>query len=188
MSVSGRFTGRIRRSECTGQVHTTAAKQVRVGDYIRLETGQEGYVEDISWRTTRIRTLPSVVVLIPNAKLSQSIITNYYMPDKELVVLMDVSVHYRSDLSHVEAVTIEVARDVMQSVPGGVPAFEPSVRFLALGDSGVNAKVALRVREFADQFLIKHEFLKRLVARYAKEGIVIPYPIRAINRAQERNV
>jgi small-conductance mechanosensitive channel len=87
----------------------------------------------------------------------------------------------------VEAVTTEVAREVMKAVPGGVPSFEPSVRFVGLGDSGVNAKVALRVREFADQFLIKHEFLKRLKVRYALEGIVIPYPVRAINRSQQRN-
>ena len=37
-----------------------------------------------------------------------------------------------------------------------------------------------------DQHLIKHEFIKRLSERYAKEGIVIPYPIRAINYSQEK--
>lgn len=41
-------------------------------------------------------------------------------------------------------------------------------------------------KEFVDQYLIKHEFIKRLHERYAKEGIVIPYPIRAINYEQEK--
>jgi small-conductance mechanosensitive channel len=165
--------------------HITAAKQVRVGDYIRLETGQEGYVQDISWRTTKIRTLPDIVVLIPNTKLSQSIITNFHMPTKEITVAVDVSVHYKSDLAHVEAVTTAVAREVMATVPGGVPSFEPSVRFVSLGDFAVNAKVSLRVAEFADQFLVKHEFLKRLLVCYAREGIVIPYPVQAVNHTQE---
>jgi small-conductance mechanosensitive channel len=44
----------------------------------------------------------------------------------------------------------------------------------------------LRAREFVDQYLIKHEFVKRLHQQYAKEGIVIPYPIRAINYEQEK--
>ena len=108
------------------------------------------------------------------------------MPDKEIVVPVEVSVHFRSDLPRVEAITHEVAVGVMKEVPGGVPAFEPVVRFHTLGDSGIGLTVALRAREVADQLTVKHEFIKRLVARYDKEGIVIPYPVRALNRTQER--
>lgn len=173
-------------SNLFGGFHLTAAKQIKVGDYVRLDTGQEGYVADISWRTTKIRTLPNSVVLVPNAKLSQAIITNYYMPDREIAVPVDVSVHFRSDLQRVEAATREVAMEVMKTAPGGVPAFDPVVRFSTLGDSGIGLTVILRAREFADQFTVKHDFIKRLVARYAKEGIVIPYPVRAMNTSQER--
>ncbi len=165
--------------------HTTIARQVRVGDYVKLETGEEGYVTDINWRTTKIRMLPNNVVLVPNAKLTQAVIINYYLPDREMSVLVEVGVHYNSDLDKVERVTCEVAKEIMKEVPGGVPGFEPFIRFHTFADSSINFSVILRAKEFTDQYLIKHEFIKRLHKRYAKENINIPYPIRAINYRQE---
>ncbi len=74
----------------------------------------------------------------------------------------------------------------MKQVPGGVENFEPFIRFHTFGDSSINFSVILRAKEFKDQYLIKHEFIKRLHKRYAQEGITIPYPIRAINFTQEK--
>ena len=166
--------------------HIIAARQIKVGDYVKLDTGEEGYVVDITWRTTKIRMLPNNVVLIPNEKLTKAIVINYYMPDKEMAVLVNVGVHYNSDLEKVEKVTCEVAKEVMKDVPGGVPDFQPFVRYNTFGDSSIGFTVVLRAKEFVDQYLIKHEFIKRLHQRYAKEGIIIPYPIRAINYEQEK--
>lgn len=166
--------------------HIIIAKQIRVGDYIKLESGEEGYVTDINWRTTKIKMLPNNVVLVPNDKLTKAIITNYYLPDKEMAVLVNLGVHYNSDLKKVERVTCEVAKQVMKEVSGGVPEFEPFIRYHTFGDFSINFTVILRAKEFVDQYLIKHEFTKRLHERYSKEGIVIPYPIRAINYEQEK--
>lgn len=166
--------------------HIIVARQIKVGDYVKLESGEEGYVTDINWRTTKIKTLPNNVVLVPNAKLTQAIITNYYLPDKEMAVLVNLGVHYNSDLKKVEKVTCEVAKEVMQNVPGGIPEFEPFIRYNNFGDFSINLTVILRAKEFVDQYLIKHEFIKRLHECYSKEGIVIPYPIRAINYEQEK--
>jgi small-conductance mechanosensitive channel len=163
-----------------------ASRQIKIGDYVKLDTGEEGYVIDITWRATKIKMLPNNVVLIPNEKLTKAIVTNYYLPDKELAVLIDVGVHYNSDLQKVEKVTCEVAKEVMETVLGGVPAFQPFIRFHTLGDFSINFTAILRAKEFADQYLIKHEFIKRLHQRYTKEGIIIPYPIRAINYEQEK--
>lgn len=166
--------------------HIIVSKQVRIGDYVKLDSGEEGYVVDINWRTTKIKMLPNNVVLVPNEKLTKAIITNYYLPDKELAVLVNLGVHYDSDLSKVEKVTCEVAREVMNEVAGGVPHFEPFIRYHTFGDFSINFTLILRAKEFVDQYLIKHEFIKRLHERYAKEGIVIPYPIRAIDYEQEK--
>jgi small-conductance mechanosensitive channel len=46
--------------------HIVVAKQIRIGDYIKLDSGEEGYVTDINWRTTKIKMLPNNVVLVPN--------------------------------------------------------------------------------------------------------------------------
>lgn len=58
--------------------HILADTPVRVGDTARLENGMEGTVEDIGWRSTRIRQSNGDLVIVPNAKLAQSILTNRY--------------------------------------------------------------------------------------------------------------
>lgn len=156
--------------------YLTVARQIRLGDYVKLDSGQEGYVEDIGWRATMIRMLPNNMVIVPNNKLSQAIIINYHLPARDMAFGVDVGVSYDSDLEKVERVTLEVAKDVMKTVQGGVPDAEPGVKFHTFADSSINFSVGLKCKEFTDQYLLKHEFIKRLTARYRKEGIEIPYP------------
>jgi small-conductance mechanosensitive channel len=158
----------------------TLAGQIRVGDYVKLESGQEGYVVDFSWRSTRLRMLANNLIIVPNAKLAQAIVVNDHLPSPDLAVLVGVGVDYASDLGRVERVVTEVGRDVMAQVPGGVPEFEPFIRYHTFGESSVDFTVILRAREFADQYLVTHEFVKRVHARFNQEGIVIPFPIRTI--------
>lgn len=155
-------------------ITTSAAGQVRVGDYVKLDSSIEGYVEDFGWRLTRIRMLGGNLVLVPNAKLAQAVVTNYHLPANELDVQVDVGVAYASDLGKVERVTTEVAESVMREVPGGVPGFQPLVRFHTFAATSINFSVVMRVTEFVDQFVVKHEFVKRLHERFGQEGIVIP--------------
>ncbi|MDP8261290.1 MAG: mechanosensitive ion channel family protein [Candidatus Kappaea frigidicola] len=161
-------------------IYVTIAKNIRIGDFIKLETGEEGYVVDIGWRATKVRMLPNNIVIIPNSKLGQSVLTNYYMPETEMAVLVQVGVHYQSDLKHVEKVTIEVGEETLKEVQGGVAGFKPFIRYHTFDDFSINFTVILRCKEFVDNYLIKHEFIKRLHARYNKEGIVIPFPIRDV--------
>jgi small-conductance mechanosensitive channel len=135
----------------------------------------EGYVADFNWRATSIRTLGDSIVIVPNAKLAQATVTNFHEPARELAVPIEVGVHYLSDLARVEDVTVGVARDVMATVPGGVPGFHPFVRFHTFGANSVSCSVTLRAQEFTDQFLIKHEFIKRLHAAYEREGLAMPF-------------
>jgi small-conductance mechanosensitive channel len=161
-------------------VFITLGGQIRLGDYIRLDSGQEGYVADFSWRSTRLRMLPNNLVVVPNAKLAQAIVVNHHLPSPDLAVLVEVGVDYSSDLIHVERVVTEVGRAVMAEVTGGVAGFEPFIRYHTFADSSVNFTVILRATEFVDQYLVKHEFIKRLHARFTQEGIVIPFPIRTL--------
>jgi small-conductance mechanosensitive channel len=158
----------------------TLAGQIRVGDYVELDSGQEGYIVDFSWRSTRLRMLANNLIVVPNARLAQAIVVNHHLPSQDLAVLVPVGVDYGSDLRHVERVVVEVGREVMTEVPGGVPEFKPFIRYHRFGDSSVDFNVILRAKEFVDQHLIKHEFVKRLHARFDQEGIVIPFPIRTV--------
>jgi len=95
-------------------------------------------------------------------------------------VYTEVGVSYDSDLEKVEKITIETARDVLREVQGGISGFEPLIRYHAFGDSSINFTVILRISEFINQYLVKHEFIKKLHERYKKEGVNIPFPIRTV--------
>lgn len=161
-------------------VQILAAQQVQPGDYIRLSSGEEGYVTDISWRTTSIKHIGNNLIIIPNAQLTSTILTNYHAPEKMLAVLVDVGVGYDSDLEQVEKVTIEVAEEVMRSVPGGMATETPVIRYRGFGESSIDFTVILWAQEFGDQYLLRHEFIKQLHRRYRAENIEIPFPIRTV--------
>lgn len=158
----------------------TLSGQIRVGDYVRLDSGQEGYVVDFSWRSTRLRMLANNLVIVPNAKLAQAIVVNHQLPAPDLAVLVEVGGDYGSDLEQVERVVVDVARGVMANVHGGVETFQPFIRFHTFGASSIDFTTILRAREFVDQNLIKHEFIKQLHARFTRDRIVIPFPIRTL--------
>jgi small-conductance mechanosensitive channel len=164
-------------------IHILVSRQVRPGDFIRLSSGEEGYVQDITWRYTAIRQLPNNLIIVPNANLASARTSNFNLPDPEQAVLVEVGVSYDSDLSMVERVTIDVGRQIMQEVEGGVPGFTPFIRYHGFGDSSIQFTVILRGRDYVSQYLVKHEFIKRLHQRYRAEGIEIPFPIRTVRLA-----
>lgn len=160
--------------------HIIATQRVKPKDYIKLDSGEEGYVVDITWRDTLLRQLPNNYIIIPNSRLSTAIVTNYYQPKKALNLLIEVGIDYSSNLEQVEQVTLEVAREILKEVPGGEETFEPFMRYHTFGDSSINFTVYLRCKEFYEKFLVRHEFIKRLKKRYDQEGINIPFPIRTV--------
>ncbi|MBC2878677.1 MULTISPECIES: mechanosensitive ion channel family protein [Streptomyces] len=162
-------------------VHILVSKTVQPGDYIRLSSGEEGYVVDINWRNTVVEQLSNNLVIIPNAQLAGTNMTNFSRPEQPLTVTVQVGVGYDSDLEHVEKVTNEVVASVMRDVDGAVPDHEPAVRFHTFGDSRIGFTVILGVGEYSDKYRIKHEFIKRLHQRYRAEGIRIPAPARTVS-------
>ncbi|MDN3355235.1 mechanosensitive ion channel family protein [Actinomadura sp. DC4] len=164
-------------------VHILVSRKVQQGDYVRIDSGQEGYIVDINWRNTTIRQLAGNLVIVPNAKFADAILTNYHRPEQDLSIQIKVGVGYGSDLEWVEKVTLDVAHEVLTDVDGGLADQEPSVRFQAFGESSIDFGVNLRTREFTDQYVVVHEFIKRLHRRYQLEGIEIPYPTRVLRQA-----
>lgn len=154
--------------------HLIMSGQIRPGDFVKLSSGEEGFVTDVAWRNTTMRALSDVTIIIPNAKLATSILTNTHLPGSEMNVTIDIGVRYGSDLTAVEKIASEVARDVVGRVPGAVATFEPLVRFHTFADSGVKFVVIIRVAEFAQQFALKHELIKMLDVRFREAGIEMP--------------
>ncbi len=155
-------------------------RPIREGDFIQLESGQQGTVMEIGWRNTRIRLLPNNVVVIPNAKLSQSVFTNYTLPVADMSLYVSCGVAYDSDLQEVERITLEVASVLQTEIPGADPDWAPSVTWKEFGGSSINFTVGLRVKEFNAQYKLQSEFIKALHRRYNQEGITIPFPTQSV--------
>jgi small-conductance mechanosensitive channel len=163
-------------------LHLLIEKPIRVGDFVKLETGQEGYVMDIGWRTTRVRMLPNNMVILPNSKLTQSIVTNYYLPEPRMALLIPISVSYAADPDHVERVLVEEAQRAIEQVQGLLAEPAPFVRFIpGFGESSLDFTLICQVREFTDQYLVQHELRKRIFKRFKLEGIEIPFPHRTVH-------
>lgn len=158
-----------------------ASGKINIGDFVQLENGQKGFIRDITWRNTAIETNQNNFVIVPNSKMADSIIENFFLVNKEITFHILVGVGYESDLDKVENVSIEVAKEILEKYKGGVKDFQPFVRFYNFGDSSIDLKIFLHVKEYADQFLITSEFIKALQKRYREEGINIPFPIRTVN-------
>lgn len=160
--------------------YVSLAGQVRPGDYVRLDSGDEGYVSDIGWRSTTLRSLPNNLIVVPNAKLAQAIVTNYNLPEKPMGVSLQVSVSLDSDPDHVERVLLEEVGGGFGQIPGLRSESEPSVRFGGFGKSSLDFSLNCQVNEFVDQYVVQHELRKRILRRFRKEGIDIAIPAQTV--------
>jgi small-conductance mechanosensitive channel len=159
-----------------------ADQPIREGDYIKLEGGPEGYVEGVGWRSTRIRTLPNNIVIIPNSKVSESIITNYFLPERRMALLLNIGVGYGSDSRRVERILLEEATQASSELEGLLADPPPIVRFIpGFGESALHFTLICQVREFVDQYSVQHELRHRIFQRFKKEGIEIPFPQRTVH-------
>jgi small-conductance mechanosensitive channel len=150
------------------------------GDYIELESGPRGYVVEVGWRSTRLRTSFNNLVVIPNSRLSDSIVTNYFGPTMEIGVLVESGVSYSSDLTQVERVSMEVATEVIRELPEAVAGSEPWFGYERFGDSNIEFWVWVEATSRVGSFVLKTALIKRLHQRFAQEGIEINYPVRKL--------
>jgi len=162
-------------------IQIIASRKIRPGDFIRLESGEEGYVSDITWRNTTIRTIPSLTVIIPNAKLASAIVTNTSLPTDEITARIELGVHYNSDLEHVERVATETAEAVLANFPDKADDPNVRIRYRTFADSSINFVILFQVREFAHQAPLQHLLIKALHKRFGEENITIPFPIRTLD-------
>jgi small-conductance mechanosensitive channel len=168
-------------SNLFGGFYVAVARQVRPGDYIKLNTGEEGYVTDIGWRSTTLRALAHNLVIVPNAKLAQAIVTNFSLPEKRCGTSITVTVGYECDPEAMEAMLLEVVQQAAAEVPGMLADPAPGVGFdPGFVDSGYSFTVGFQVAEFADQPRVRNEVRKRVARRLRAENIGIPYPMRTV--------
>ena len=154
---------------------------VSEGDYVEMENGVTGYVVDVNWRSTRLRTWGNNLVVIPNSRFAETIITNYSKPDEHVNVYLTCGVAYESDLRQVEAVSMEVMRQVERDHPGVVKDYGVYFGYDTFGESNVDFWLFMQSSSRLDSFEVRTELIKQLHARLAEEGITINYPVRTLH-------
>jgi small-conductance mechanosensitive channel len=162
-------------------VYLRIDRPVRLDDYIKLESGEEGFVVQHGWRSTRIRNLQNNVVVVPNAKLASTIVTNYSLPESQMALLIPINVSYNSDPDQVEQILVQEATRAAKEIPGLLADPAPLVRFIpGFGDFSLNFTLICRVQSFTDQYLAQHELRKRILRRFREEEIEMPFPQRDV--------
>lgn len=154
---------------------------VSEGDYVEMENGVTGYVVDVNWRSTRLRTWGNNLVVIPNSRFAETIITNYSMPDEHVNVYLTCGVAYESDLRQVEAVSMDVMRQVERDHPGVVKDYGVYFGYDTFGESNVDFWLFMQASSRLDSFEVRTELIKQLHARLTDEGITINYPVRTLH-------
>ena len=162
-------------------LHLLADRPIRVGDYVKLAEGIEGFVVDVGWRSTRVRQLANSIAIVPNSAVAKATIINYHLPEPRIAISIRVCVDYASDPNRVEAMLLEEAQRAVGQVAGllGEPA--PSVRLVpGFTDSGLEFSLNCHVATFVDQYLVQHELRKRVLQRFRAEGVSMSIPARVI--------
>ena len=150
------------------------------GHYVRLE-GQnvEGFVEQVGWRTTRIRVLAGSLVVIPNSKVAQAIVTDFTLPAPTMSVVMTFRLPFDVDPNRAMAILVEEAKEAAKVTPGLLEDPAPFANATpGIGEYGIGYSLIIKVREFVDQWNAQTAVTTRVWHRLQKEGIRLVYPTR----------
>ena len=161
---------------------------VGLGDYIKLESGEEGFVVERGWRSTRIKALSNNTIVVPNAKLASAIVTNFSLPDPHMSLLIPISVNLNSDPQQVENLLVDEVSRALASVTGLLPDAAPFVRFIpGFGQFSLDFTLICSVKSYVDQYPVQHELRKRIYKRFRDEGIEFPVPQREVHVSANRS-
>ncbi len=148
----------------------------RIGDRIQLAGGQIGDVADIGLRSTRIKTLDNMLLVIPNSDLCNTMVVNQAFPDFRIRGRINVGVGYGSDVEQVKQLLVEAAREV-EEVLDDPP---PDSYFASFGESSLSMTLFFWVAEYAELFSVTDQVNSLIIKRFRERGVEIPFPIRTV--------
>ena len=157
-----------------------AEGEFKPGHYVEVQGGPSGYVIDVGWRSTKIRSRFNNTVLIPNSVMVESIVTNYHSPNPALNVIVNCGISYDSDLDVVERLVMEEAKAIRANSEYAVTTTEPFFAFQTFGDSNIDFFVMVQATDRLGGFVLESQLIKAIHSRFKREGIEINYPVRKL--------
>lgn len=135
---------------------------IRVGDYIALQAGPAGRVEEIGWRATRLREMETdILVIVPNATLAAATVTNY--GTGTAIASVTLTLPRTADLAAVEREALDALRALAGSDPRILADVAPMVRFQGVTGDAITCMVTVHTASQADVPAVMHEVVKVLV-------------------------
>lgn len=162
----------------------TADKPFKVGDRVKIDN-YYGNVISVGTRSTRIQTLDYQVVTLPNNKITTNVIVNYSEPDEKLRVTIPVTVAYGTDPKRVKQILLEIARESTANTPYLLEDPAPSVFFTEFAESSLNFILRVWMKKYNTPDEVKDDINCRIVERFAREGIEIPFPQMDVHMRKE---
>jgi small-conductance mechanosensitive channel len=145
----------------------------KIGDRV-LINDVLGDVIHIGPRSTRLMTLDSDIVTIPNTKIATSIVHNYSMPNPQVRIQIPVSVSYAADIAQVKRVLLEITDQAVAHRADVIsPDPEPTVYLLKMDKSTMTFMVTVHASGFLYNSIIQDYMNIQIVERFRKEGIII---------------
>jgi small conductance mechanosensitive channel len=148
-------------------------RPIKLGDFVTV-SGVSGTVRDVSLNTTELATLDNVQVIVPNAQVWGSVITNYSVYDTRRAEWI-FGVSYGANLATAE----QVIRDTILSDPRALPEPEPFCQVNNLGDSSVDFLVRVWCAS-SDKFSFEADMKRQVKEALDKAGIDIPFPTQTL--------
>jgi MscS family membrane protein len=155
----------------------------RVGDRIKLPSGEMGDVQEIGIRSTRILDFDNNLIVSPNADLIKGKIVNYSYPSEQIRIAVDVSVAYGTDVERTKSIITALAvqhPDVLKN-----PA--PAVYLIAFGESSLNLQLNGRTNDYRRKFPIETTLREQIYKALADEGIQMALPVRIVQLSNAPN-
>jgi MscS family membrane protein len=161
-----------------GGIALIADKSFKIGDFIKLESGEVGEIIDIGLRSTRIKSFDEGnEIIVPNNSLVTSKITNYGRPLIHLKMVVKIGVAYGSDIKK----TREVLLDCTKKIDGILENPSPRAYFMEMADFSLNFRVVFWIGDFRHRFDIRDKFVSLAYGQLQSKGIKIPFPTRTIH-------
>ncbi len=163
-------------SNVFGAIAILSDRPYKIGDRIQVSDGMVGDVVEIGLRSTRIKTMDSRLIVIPNSDISKSDIINYSLPDAKARFDIKVGVSYDADIEKASGVLLDIARSTEGVL--GDPA--PKVYVKDLGNFSVNLLMHVWVKDYKLSWEVPDHIYRETLKRFAVEKISIPYPTTSV--------
>jgi len=158
-------------------VQIVTSHRIEPGDFVRLASGDEGTVEDVTWSNTTIRKPTSELVIVPNSVLGAQPVINFSRNNYQHSLVVPLIVAADTNLLHLERVVREIADETVRSSHYTYKAAAPVFRLTALSPAGISFNMILPVISYRSEGTVKSEFLERLSGRFTAEGIELAKPL-----------